>query len=59
MIGERFEETRVLNLSRAECHERLMAIKGDRLAKGQCFGAYRQPEICAFAACWRGGKRVS
>jgi hypothetical protein len=60
MMGPRFEETRMLNLGRGECVERLMDIQADRtLARGQCLGAngdiapreIRQLPPCAHVAC--------
>ena len=67
-MGARFEQTQIENMGRGECVERLMTIRGDRgsrFVKGQCIGAHgyilprdRQPQICAFAACWQAGKRV-
>jgi len=58
----RFEETRVLNLGRADCVERLIAIEADHAYKkgqgGQCISANgytfpgdRTPLTCALAAC--------
>ena len=38
-MGARFEQTQIPNLGRGECVERLTAIRGGRLIKGQCIGA--------------------
>ena len=60
MMGDRLEETRVPNLSRAECVERLLVIEGDKTARGQCLGADGTmiksprklvPHICGFGWC--------
>jgi hypothetical protein len=40
MMGQRYEATRIENMGRGECIDRLLKIQGDRdLAKGQCIGA--------------------
>ena len=41
-MGQRLEETRMLNLGRGECVERKIAIeadRGSRFVRGQCIGA--------------------
>jgi hypothetical protein len=59
-MGQRFEETRIENMSRPECGERAIAILADReKAKPQCinrkghvvFPTIRQFPSCAEAAC--------
>jgi hypothetical protein len=69
-MGQRFEETRILNLGREECVTRQMEIEGDRerpvhaMCRG--YAGYilpgdRSRVVCAHAACgWPlpGRKRV-
>jgi hypothetical protein len=60
MMGQRFEETRVVDLTRAECVERAMVIEADRgKAKVQCMGpnGYVFPrEIRSLPPCATGSK---
>ena len=58
-MGARFEQTQILNMGRGECGERLMAVEGDRSARGQCLGADGTmvksrklvPHICGIGWC--------
>ena len=45
-MGVRFEETRMLGLTRVECHARLRAIQADgRPASAACLAAYSLPAL--------------
>jgi hypothetical protein len=59
--GQRLEETRIQDMGRAECVERLLTIEDDRAARGRCLGADGTiikswklvPHICGVAPpCW-------
>ena len=52
-MGARFEQTEMLNLSRAECFELRQQIYGDRrLARAECTApGYERPTIRTFQPC--------
>ena len=55
MMGDRFEEVRVVDMTRWNCHHQLMVIRADQHrgpVKAQCLGRY-PPTICAHGICGR------
>ena len=54
-VGLGFQRIETPNLSESECK-----AKARKAALGAS-GLFRspQPQICAFAACWQGGRRIS